>query len=71
MGELGVIGKMAIVSLKRKATDAAASLPSTVILLLLDVSHLSFQFQMPELNRLAIGNWKSAISQIASSCMRH
>jgi hypothetical protein len=39
MGELGVIGKIAIASLKRKATDAAASLPSTVIWFLPDVSH--------------------------------
>src|SRR5436190_20177448 len=31
IGELGVIGKMAIASLRRKATDAAASLPSTVM----------------------------------------
>src|SRR6185369_12603903 len=32
IGELGVIGKIAIASLKRKATEAAASLPSTVSL---------------------------------------
>src|SRR4029450_1162061 len=30
IGELGVIGKIAIASLNLKATDAAASLPSTV-----------------------------------------
>src|SRR6185369_5859959 len=43
IGELGVIGKIAIASLKRKATEAAASLPSTVILLLLIVSHKKAQ----------------------------
>jgi hypothetical protein len=48
MGELGVIGKIAIASLKRKATDAAASLPSTVILLL-DVSH-PFYCRLPIAN---------------------
>src|SRR4030095_15223747 len=39
IGELGVIGKMAIVSLTRKATDAAASFPSTVMSFL-DIVHL-------------------------------
>src|ERR1051325_3438820 len=38
IGELGVIGKIATASLKRKATEAAASLPSTVIWFLPDVS---------------------------------
>src|SRR5262245_47786045 len=39
IGELGVIGKIAIASLTRNATEAAASLPSTVISFLLDVGH--------------------------------
>src|SRR5262245_41107454 len=42
MGELGVMGKIAIASLRRKATEAAASFPSTVILLFVDVTHLPF-----------------------------
>src|SRR6185369_2585658 len=37
IGELGVIGKIAIASLRRNATEAAASLPSTVILLFIGV----------------------------------
>src|SRR5262245_8037256 len=38
MGELGVIGKIAMASLTRYATEAAASLPSTVIWRLLDIA---------------------------------
>src|SRR6185436_8886882 len=42
MGELGVIGKIAIASLRRNATEAAASFPSTVILFGVVVTHLPF-----------------------------
>jgi len=42
MGELGVIGKIATASLRRNATKAAASFPSTVIFFVVDVTHLPF-----------------------------
>jgi len=37
IGELGVIGKIAIASLNLNATDAAASFPSTVMRFWIDV----------------------------------
>src|ERR1044072_527652 len=61
IGELGVIGKIAIASLKRKATEAAASLPSTVIWFLPDVSHL-FHCHLPFLRAWATN---AATAQLA------